>query len=64
VPQNALRNALGVVLIGSAITLLIKQNPPAAVLVPSFLLAGGLIAGLLVFQAMLHRQNEAQVQPG
>lgn len=63
VPQNALRNVLGVVLIASAITLLIKQQPPASVLIPSFIVAGAAIAGLLVFQAMLHRQHVAKAQP-
>jgi uncharacterized membrane protein YfcA len=63
VPQNALRNVLGVVLIGSALTLLIKQKPPASVLIPSFAVAGLLIAGLLIFQAMLHRQHVAKAQP-
>jgi uncharacterized protein len=63
VPQNALRNALGVVLIGSALALLIKQKPPASVLIPSFAVAGAMIAGLLIFQAMLHRQHAAKAQP-
>jgi uncharacterized membrane protein YfcA len=63
VPQNALRNALGIVLIGSAITLLIKQQPPASVLIPSFAVAGAMIAGLLIFQVMLHRQHVAKAQP-
>jgi uncharacterized membrane protein YfcA len=63
VPQNALRNVLGVVLIGSAITLLIKQQPPASVLIPSFAVAGAMITGLLVFQVMLHRQHVAKTQP-
>src|SRR3954449_1297467 len=63
VPQNALRNALGVVLIGSALALLIKQKPPASVLIPSFAVAGAMIAGLLIFQVMLHRQHAAKAQP-
>jgi uncharacterized membrane protein YfcA len=64
VPQNALRNILGVVLIGSALALLIKQQPPASVLIPSFLVAGAMIAGLLIFQVILHRQHVAKAQPG
>ena len=54
---------LGVVLIGSAITLLIKEQSPASVLVPAFLVAGTMIFGLLLFQAMLHRQHVAKAQP-
>jgi uncharacterized protein len=64
VPQNLLRNALGVVLCGSAVTLLIKEQPPASVLVPSFIVAGAVIVGLLLFQAMLHRQHVARLQTG
>jgi uncharacterized membrane protein YfcA len=64
VPQNLLRNALGVVLCGSAVTLLIKEQSPASVLVPSFLVAGAFIVGLLVFQVMLHRQHAARLQAG
>jgi uncharacterized protein len=63
VPQNALRNVLGVVLIASALALLIKQKPPASVLIPSFAVAGAMIAGLLIFQVMLHRQHVAKAQP-
>jgi uncharacterized membrane protein YfcA len=63
VPQNALRNILGVVLIGSALALLIKQKPPASVLIPSFAVAGAMIAGLLIFQVVLHRQHVAKAQP-
>ncbi len=62
VPQNLLRNALGVVLCGSAVTLLIKEQTPASVLVPSFAVAGAAIAGLLVFQVMLHRQHAARLR--
>jgi hypothetical protein len=57
VPQAILRNALGVVLCASSVTLLIKEQPPASVLVPSFAVAGACIAGLLLFQATLHRQH-------
>ena len=64
VPQALLRNALGLVLCGSAVTLLIKEQPPASVLVPSFAVAGVFIGGLLFFQAMLHRQHAASLQTG
>jgi hypothetical protein len=63
VPQTLLRNALGVVLCGSAVTLLIKEQSPASVLVPAFAVAGLLIVGLLIFQAMLHRQQQPKPQP-
>jgi uncharacterized protein len=64
VPQAVLRNALGVVLCGSAVTLLIKEQSPASVLVPSFAVAGACIAALLFFQAMLHRQHAARLRTG
>ena len=64
VPQALLRNALGLVLCGSSVTLLIKEQPPASVLVPSFAVAGAFIAGLLFFQVMLHRQHAARLQTG
>jgi uncharacterized membrane protein YfcA len=57
IPQQVLRNALGLVLCGSAVTLLIKEQSPASVLVPAFAVAATLISALLVFQAMLHRQQ-------
>jgi hypothetical protein len=64
VPPGVLRNGLGLVLCASAVTLLIKERAPAAVLVPSFIVAGAFVAGLLIFQAMLHRQHVAKAQPG
>jgi uncharacterized membrane protein YqgA involved in biofilm formation len=62
VPQQLLRNALGVVLCASAVTLLIKEQSPASVLIPAFAVAGAAIFALLVFQAMLHRQHAAQLR--
>jgi uncharacterized membrane protein YfcA len=63
VPQQLLRNALGVVLCASSVALLIKEQSPASVLVPAFAVAGEMIFGLLVFQAMLHRQHQPKPQP-
>src|ERR671936_2912946 len=45
IPQQMLRNALGVVLCASSVTLLIKEQSPASVLVPAFAVAGTLIFG-------------------
>jgi uncharacterized protein len=64
VPQRLLRNALGVVLCASGVTLLIKQQAPASVLIPAFAVAGAFIVALLVFQVMLHRQHVAATRPG
>jgi uncharacterized membrane protein YfcA len=55
-PQALLRNALGVVLCASAAALLLKQKPPASVLIPSFAVAGLFVAGLVAFQLNLHRK--------
>lgn len=55
-PQALLRNALGLVLCASALTLLLKQKPPASVLIPSFAVATIFVAGLVVFQVNLHRK--------
>jgi uncharacterized protein len=57
VPQAAIRNALGVVLIASAITLLAKEHPPTAVLIPTFTVASLTIIGLFGFQISLSRQG-------
>ncbi len=56
-PQAYLRNALGVVLCASSVTLLLKEQPPASVLIPSFAVAGAFVAGLLVFQLVNHRRT-------
>jgi uncharacterized membrane protein YfcA len=57
VPTGFLRNALGVVMIASAITLIIKEKVPSAVLIPSLSVAGLVIVGLFAFQIGLHRQR-------
>jgi uncharacterized protein len=62
-PQALLRNALGVVLCASSATLLIKQQPPASVLIPSFAVAGLFVLGLLAFQLNLHRRALARGAP-
>jgi uncharacterized protein len=56
VPQAALRNALGVVLIASAITLLSKEHPPTTVVIPALSVATLVIAGLFAVQIGLHRK--------
>jgi uncharacterized membrane protein YfcA len=55
-PQALLRNALGIVLCASALTLLLKQKPPASVLIPSFSVAAVFVLGLVLFQINLHRK--------
>jgi uncharacterized protein len=57
IPTGFLRNALGVVMIASAITLLIKEKVPATVYIPSMGAAAIVIAGLFLFQIGLHRQR-------
>jgi uncharacterized membrane protein YfcA len=57
VPTGFLRNALGVVMVASAITLIIKEKVPSAVLIPSLSVAGLVIVGLFAFQIGLHRQR-------
>jgi len=61
-PQALLRNVLGIVLCASAVTLLLKQKPPASVLIPSFSVAALFVIGLLVFQLNLHRKAVARRQ--
>jgi uncharacterized membrane protein YfcA len=66
IPTGFLRNALGVVMIASAITLLIKEKVPEAVLIPSMSVAALVVIGLFAFQIGLHRQRvreEAQRAP-
>src|SRR3954449_4951610 len=60
VPTGLLRNALGVVMVASAITLIIKEKVPPAVLIPSLSVAALVIAGLFAFQIGLHRQRERE----
>jgi uncharacterized protein len=62
VPTGLLRNALGLVLIASSITLITKEHVPSAVLIPSLSVAAAAIAGLFAFQIGLHRQR--QRRPG
>ncbi len=62
-PQALMRNALGVVLCASSVTLLIKTQPPASVLIPSFAVAGLFVAGLVGFQLNLHRRAMARSAP-
>jgi len=57
VPTGWLRNALGVVLIASSITLITKEHVPPAILIPSMSVAAMVIAGLFAFQIGLHRQR-------
>lgn len=57
VPTGLLRNALGLVMIASAITLLIKEQVPSTVYIPSMSAAALVIAGLFAFQIGLHRQR-------
>ena len=57
VPTGFLRNALGLVMIASAVTLIVKENVPGEVLIPSMSIAALVIAGLFAFQIGLHRQR-------
>src|SRR5215212_6752435 len=58
VPTGFLRNSLGLVLIGSSITLITKEHVPHAVLIPSLSVAVLAIAALFAVQIGLHRQRE------
>jgi uncharacterized protein len=60
VPTGFLRNALGVVMVASAITLIIKEKVPETVLIPSLSVAALVIIGLFGFQIGLHRQRMRQ----
>jgi hypothetical protein len=57
VPQGLLRNAIGLVLIASAITLITKEQVPPSILVPA--LAGALlvIGALFAFQISMHSRT-------
>jgi uncharacterized membrane protein YfcA len=57
VPTGFLRNALGVVMVASAVTLITKEHVPTAVLIPSLGVAALVIVGLFAFQIGLHRQR-------
>jgi uncharacterized membrane protein YfcA len=62
-PQAFLRVALGVVLVGSAIALLAKEQPPPTILLPALGAATLAIATLFVVQAGIGR-NRARPSPG
>jgi hypothetical protein len=62
VPQAALRNALGFVLVASAITLLSKEQPPDAVLFGALGVATLVIVGLFGVQIVLHRSSQARTR--
>lgn len=57
VPQGFLRNALGVVLCGSAVVLITKEHVPEMILLPFMGIATAAIAGLFAYQVHLHRQT-------
>jgi uncharacterized protein len=61
VPTGLLRNALGLVLIASSITLITKEHVPQSVLIPSLSVAAAAIAGLFAVQIGLHRQRQRQL---
>ena len=54
-PVPLLRNALGVVLIASGITLVLKEKVPEEILIPSLSVAVITIVALFGFQMRLHR---------
>ncbi len=55
-PEAFLRNAIGVVLIVSAIVLITKEHVPPEIYVPSMTVAIVVIGGLFTFQANVHRK--------
>jgi uncharacterized protein len=61
VPTGLLRNALGLVLVASAITLITKEHVPPAVLIPSLSVAALVIGALFAFQIGLHRQRQREL---
>jgi hypothetical protein len=64
VPTGLLRNALGLVLVASAITLIAKEHVPPAVLIPSLSVAALVIGALFAFQIGLHRQRQRELSAG
>jgi uncharacterized membrane protein YfcA len=62
VPTGLLRNALGLVLIASSITLITKEHVPKAVLIPSISVAALTIGALFAVQIGLHRQRQRQLK--
>lgn len=63
VPQGMLRYALGTVLTASAIAVLAKEGTPSVV-IPTLIVAAGLIAALFGVQAVLHRQARTASRAG
>ena len=61
VPTGLLRNALGLVLIASSITLITKEHVPHSVLIPSLSVATAAIAGLFAVQIGLHRMRRREL---
>jgi uncharacterized membrane protein YfcA len=61
VPTAFLRNALGLVLIASSITLITKEHVPQTILIPSISVAAAAIAGLFAVQIGLHRQRQREL---
>ncbi len=55
-PQGLLRNALGFVLVGSAVTLITKEHVPVSILVPALAGATLVIAALFAFQIAVHQR--------
>jgi uncharacterized membrane protein YfcA len=64
VPTGLLRNALGLVLVASAITLITKEHVPPAILIPSLSVAALVIGALFAFQIGLHRQRQRELSAG
>jgi uncharacterized protein len=60
IPTGLLRNALGVVMIASAVVLLVKEQVPSTVYIPSMGAAALVIIALFTFQIGLHRQRMRQ----
>jgi uncharacterized membrane protein YfcA len=56
VPTGFLRNALGVVLCGSAVAVLTKEHVPQTILLPALGVATAAITALFAYQIYLHRQ--------
>jgi uncharacterized membrane protein YfcA len=64
VPTGLLRNALGLVLVASAIALITKEHVPTTVLIPSLSVAALVIGALFAFQIGLHRQRQRELSAG
>lgn len=55
-PEAFLRNAIGVVLVVSAIVLIAKEHVPPSIYVPSMSVASIIIASMFTFQVNVHRK--------